>query len=116
MRTHPALYARLFGKRIIATWLGTDNPWQDFARTDSNLVRFLLAWNAAALLGIIVGLVRLYLRGREYFLPIASYPVIFPVTFYIAHTTLRHRHPCDPILALVIAVAIAGVQARANAK
>jgi 4-amino-4-deoxy-L-arabinose transferase-like glycosyltransferase len=116
VRAHPALYARLFGKRIIATWLGTDNPWQDFARTDSNLVRFLLAWNAAALLGIIVGLGRLYLRRREYFLPIASYPVIFPVTFYIAHTTLRHRHPCDPILALVIAVAIAGVQARANAK
>jgi dolichyl-phosphate-mannose-protein mannosyltransferase len=110
--THPALYAQLFGRRIIATWLGTDSPWQDFARTDSYFVRFLLAWNALALLGVIAGLARLYFRKRIYFVPLACYPLIFPITFYIAHTTLRHRHPCDPILALLVAVAIAGVQGR----
>lgn len=109
---HPALYARLFVQRIIATWLGTDSPWQDFVGTDSNLARFFLAWNAIALAGIIAGLVRLYLRARSYFLPVASFPLFFPLTFYIAHTTLRHRHPCDPILALLIAIGIAGMQAR----
>ena len=112
VRTHPALYAQLFGQRIIATWLGTNSPWQDFGQTDSNLARFFLAWNAIALVGIITGLVRLYLRRRSCFLPVASFPLFFPLTFYIAHTTLRHRHPCDPILALLIAVGIAGAQAR----
>lgn len=112
VRTHPALYARLFAQRIIATWLGTDAPWQDFLQTDSNLARFFLAWNATALVGIIAGLVRLYLRRRSCFLPVASFPLFFPLTFYIAHTTLRHRHPCDPILALLIAVGIVGTQAR----
>jgi Dolichyl-phosphate-mannose-protein mannosyltransferase len=112
VRTHPGLYARLFGQRIIATWLGTDSPWQDFAQTDSNLARFFLAWNAIALVGIMAGLVRLYLRRCSWFLPVASFPFFFPLTFYIAHTTLRHRHPCDPILALLIAVGIAGTQAR----
>jgi hypothetical protein len=112
VRTHPALYARLFAQRIIATWLGTDAPWQDFLQTDSNLARFFLVWNATALVGIIAGLVRLYLRRRSCFLPVASFPLFFPLTFYIAHTTLRHRHPCDPILALLIAVGIVGTQAR----
>lgn len=110
VRTHPSLYAQLFGRRIIATWLGTEAPWQDFASSDSQLVRFVLAWNAFALLAMIVGLLRLYILRRSYFFPVACFPVIFPLTFYIAHTTLRHRHPCDPIVALLIAIAIAGVQ------
>jgi 4-amino-4-deoxy-L-arabinose transferase-like glycosyltransferase len=108
--THPALYAQLFGDRIVATWLGTEAPWRDFARTDSSLARLLLLWNALTLVGVIAGLVRLYLRQRPYFFPVASFPLVFPLAFYIAHTSLRHRHPCDPILALLMAVAVAGTQ------
>jgi 4-amino-4-deoxy-L-arabinose transferase-like glycosyltransferase len=111
VREHPGLYARLFGQRIVATWLGTASPIEDFEQTDSLLARFLLGWNALALLGFIAGMVRLYRERRAYFLPVVAYPLFFPVTFYIAHTTLRHRHPCDPILALLIAIAIAGTRA-----
>ena len=110
--THPALYAQLFGRRIVATWLGTESPWQDFARTDSVLVRFLLLWNALTLLGIAIGLASLYLYQRIYLIPLAAFPLLFPVTFYIAHTSLRHRHPCDPILALLMAIAVTGAGRR----
>jgi hypothetical protein len=113
---HPGLYAQLFGRRIVATWLGTESPWQDFRHADSFLARFLIGWNVAALIGIIAGLVRLYKRKRVYFVPVAAFPVIFPLTFYIAHTTLRHRHPCDPILSLLIAFAITGTQGRNDTK
>ena len=112
--THPALYAKLFSGRIVATWLGTESPWEDFARTDSWLARFLLFWNALMLVGVIAGLVRLYLRQRPYFLPVASFPLFFPLVFYIAHTSLRHRHPCDSILVLLVAIAVAGARARAG--
>ncbi len=111
VRIHPGLYAELFGRRMIATWFGTASPWRDFARTDSLLARFLIIWNTMALCGVAGGLVRLYWSGRTYFVPVASFPIIFPVTFYIAHTTLRHRHPCDPMVALLVAVAILGTQA-----
>jgi hypothetical protein len=106
VRMHPALYAQLFGERIAATWLGTDSPLQDFERTDSPLARFLIVWNAITLCGMIVGLVRVYGRRRIYFVPLAAFPLVFPLTFYIAHTTLRHRHPCDPVLALLMAIAV----------
>ncbi len=106
VRTHPSLYARLFGRRVVATWLGTESPWEDLVHTDSRLVRILIAWNALAFLGVVLGLVRLSLRHSVYCFPIATFPIVFPLTFYIAHTTLRHRHPCDPILALLIAVAV----------
>lgn len=110
VRSHPYLYAQLFGRRMVSTWLGTESPWQDFVDSDSQFIRFLLAWNVFALLGLIVGLLRLYLRRRDQFFPVACFPIIFPLTFYIAHTTLRHRHPCDPMVALLIAIAIVGVQ------
>ena len=110
--THPALYGQLFGRRIVATWLGTESPWQDFARTDSVLVRFLLLWNALTLLATGIGLASLYLYQRIYLIPLAAFPMLFPVTFYIAHTSLRHRHPCDPILALLMAIAVTGAGRR----
>ncbi len=116
IRVHPALYAQLFGRRIVATWLGTESPWRDFALADSSFVRFILIWNAVALGGLIAGLVRLYARQQAYFVPVACFPIIFPITFYVAHTTLRHRHPCDPVVALLIAIAIVGAQERNNTK
>jgi hypothetical protein len=116
VRSHPGLYARLFAQRIVATWLGTASPIEDFRHTDSLLVRLLLAWNALTLAGTVVGMLRLYGNRNAYFLPVAAYPLFFPLTFYIAHTTLRHRHPCDPIVALLIAVAVAGTVRHEDAK
>lgn len=113
---HPSLYAKLCTRRIIATWLGTDSPWQDFLHADSLLARSLLLWNAITLVGMIAGLLRLYRRRRPYFFPVAVFPLVFPLAFYLAHTSLRHRHPCDPILALLLAVAITGIDVRVTSE
>jgi hypothetical protein len=106
IRVHPALFLRLCGRRIVATWLGTETPGRDFARTDSLLVRFLFLWNAATLIGVIFGLARLYWTSNYFLFPVAVFPLVFPLIFYIAHTSLRYRHPCDPILALLFGVAL----------
>jgi 4-amino-4-deoxy-L-arabinose transferase-like glycosyltransferase len=116
VRTHPGLYFQLFGRRVIATWFGTKTPWQDFLRTDSLFVRFVFLWNAVAVVGIVVGLVRLRLSHSPDFFPLAVFPLVFPVTFYIAHTTLRHRHPCDPVIALILALGIVGCGVRTASK
>ena len=110
IRTHPALYAQLFGRRMVATWLGAEAPWQLFSRSDSLLVRGILIWNAIALLGTIGGLLRLLAARNPFFFPAAVFPLVFPITFYIAHTSLRHRHPCDPVLALLMAIALLGAR------
>lgn len=106
VRMHPGLYARLCARRIIATWCGTDAPWYDFVRADSWVARVLLAWNVLSLPLIIAGLLRVYFVGGSFFVPIAAFPMVFPLTFYLAHTSLRHRHPCDPALAVLMAVAL----------
>jgi hypothetical protein len=106
VRSNPALYLQLCGRRFIATWFGAESPWQDFLRTDSLLARFLLTWNALALPLMLLGLIRLFLLRSPYFLPLASLPLIFPIAFYLAHTSLRHRQPIDPVLLLLVAIAL----------
>jgi 4-amino-4-deoxy-L-arabinose transferase-like glycosyltransferase len=41
--------------------------------------------------------------------PVAAYPVIFPVLYYVTHAQLRLRHPIDPVIMLLTAMAVAGV-------
>jgi hypothetical protein len=43
-----------------------------------------------------------------YAIPLAAYPVLFPILYYVTHTSLRYRHPIDAVLLLLTAVAAGG--------
>jgi 4-amino-4-deoxy-L-arabinose transferase-like glycosyltransferase len=106
VRANPRLYAGLCRRRVVASWLGTESPWQDFRETDSSLARLLIFCNALALLGMLGGLLWLFRQHSWYLFPVASFPLVFPLAFYFAHTSLRHRHPCDPVVAVLMAIAV----------
>ena len=106
IRTHPALTLQLAERRAVAIWMGTPTPWQDFRRADSNLVRFIFFWNALTILGVGTGLACLYYVRRWFLLPVAAFPLAFPLVYYLTQVSLRLRHPCDPILALLMALAL----------
>jgi len=117
VRTHPQLYAELCAQRLVTTWFGTDSPAHDFLHTNDELGKSLLIWNAASLAALLVGLLRLYVRERPYLFPLAVFPAIFPITFYLTHTSLRHRHPIDPAICLLMAIAFLNrKQKRENVK
>jgi hypothetical protein len=107
IRTHPTLEARLTARRITATWLGTESPWHDFRSTDSTLIRAILIFNAIATLGTILGVALLFLRRNPYAAPLALVPFLFPLIYYVTHTSLRYRHPMDPALLLLTTLTIA---------
>jgi 4-amino-4-deoxy-L-arabinose transferase-like glycosyltransferase len=106
IREHPRLCLHLASRRMVATWLGTPSPWSDFARANSMLVRFLFLWNLLTLLAVLAALVRLLAAGSPYFFALASYPFVFPLVYYFTQTSLRLRHPCDPVLALLLALSV----------
>jgi hypothetical protein len=106
IRAHPALAMSLWGRRVLATWLGTATPEIDFLHPDSFIVAFLFAWNVFTLLGAILGMIRLYRARSCFLLPIAVFPLVFPLVYYLTQTSLRLRHPCDPILALLLVCAL----------
>jgi len=106
IRTHPALTAQLAAGRVVAIWMGTSKPWQDFQQADSSLARFVLVWNGLTIAGFAAGLTCLFFARRWFLLPAAAFPLAFPLVYYVTQASLRLRHPCDPVLALLMALAI----------
>ena len=96
----------LTGKRIVATWFGTEHPVADFLSTDSLLARIVIVCNLLLTLGTLLGIWFLA-RSRNWFVfPIAVFPLLYPLVYYVTHTSLRYRHPIDPILVLLAAIAL----------
>jgi hypothetical protein len=101
----PSLFLCLTARRIIATWTGTEHPVADFLRTDSLLARIILLYNLVLSLGMFLGIVLLVRSKSSFAFPIAIFPVLYPVIYYVTHTSLRYRHPIDPLLVFLIVLA-----------
>jgi len=105
MVTHPRVELILFGKRFVAFWAGIPNPIDQFLATDSWLARGLILCATFSGFGALLGIAVLIRRRSEYTLPLAVFPVVFPFLYYITHTSLRYRHPMDPVVLLLTAIA-----------
>jgi hypothetical protein len=103
--THPRVDVILFGKRFVAFWAGISNPIDQFLATDSWLARGLILSATFSGIGALLGTAVLIRRRSEYAFPLAVYPLIFPFLYYITHTSLRYRHPIDPVVLLLTAIA-----------
>jgi hypothetical protein len=106
MRSHPALELQLIARRFVATWFGTESPLTDFLAADSFPFRGILLTNLIVALATLLGLALLFLKRNPLAFPLAVFPVAFPVVYYLTHTSLRYRHPADPVLILLLAVSL----------
>jgi hypothetical protein len=109
MRAHPAVVVELSWERFMKFWIGLLDPVKNFLATDELLVRVLLVCNFVAAIGALAGIVVLIRRRSPYWFPAAAYPVVYPWLYYITHTNLRYRHPIDPVVLLLLAVAVGGL-------
>jgi 4-amino-4-deoxy-L-arabinose transferase-like glycosyltransferase len=109
MRAHPRLEIALFARRFVATWTGVENPIESFRDTDSPLVRLVIVSNTLAALGALCGILALLRSRNVYAFPLAAVPIVYPGIYYVTHTSLRYRHPIDPVLMLLTAITIATV-------
>jgi hypothetical protein len=103
--THPRVELILFGKRFVAFWTGIPNPIDEFLATDSWLARGLILCATFSAIGALLGIAVLIRRHSEHTFPLVVFPVIFPFLYYITHTSLRYRHPIDPVVMLLTAIA-----------
>ena len=105
IREHPGIAIQLMGEKFVSFWTGVPEPVQVFKTTDSLLIRALLVCNTLAALGALFGLAVLIARRSPYAIPAAVYPLLFPWLYYVTHPNLRYRHPIDPVVLLLVAVA-----------
>ena len=109
MVAHPRIELWLVSERIVDFWMGTATPLATFRQAELPWLRMILLCNFAAPLGALAGAVVLLLRKNEYAVPVISVPVIFPVLYYVTHTSLRYRHPIDPVVLLLVAIGLNGL-------
>ena len=103
---HPRVELTLFTKRFVAFWIGTAQPIQALEEDDALLLRAILIGNFLTAIGAAFGIAILVIRRNPYAVPLAAFPIIFPIIYYLTHTSLRYRHPLDPIVLLLTAVAL----------
>jgi Dolichyl-phosphate-mannose-protein mannosyltransferase len=104
--SHPRVELELFVKRFVDFWMGTATPFRTFLESDSPLIRGILLGNFLSSVGALVGVVVLFLRRNMYAFPLAAFPAVLPFLYYLTHTSLRYRHPIDPIVLLLTAIAV----------
>jgi hypothetical protein len=105
MSSHPRLELRLTGRKFAALWTGVESPFRTLRETDSNLVRGILLCSLLTAIGGFVGVLVLWRRRSAVAFPLAVFPLIFPCLYYVTHADLRYRHPIDPVLCLLTAIA-----------
>jgi Dolichyl-phosphate-mannose-protein mannosyltransferase len=135
MKSHPGLELQLTGKKFVEFWMGTESPLGNFRKSDSWLIRGILLSSFLTAIGSVLGILALW-RGRKEIthrrrvhrgsaerqgsiggagelarkvvFPVAVFPVIFPLLYYVTHADLRYRQPIDPVICVLTAVALAG--------
>lgn len=109
IESHPRIEFWLISQRLVDFWTGTATPVTTFRRADSMWLRLILLSNDAAPLCAFAGIVVLLARRNPYALPIVAIPVLFPLLYYVTHTSLRYRHPIDPVVLLLVAIGVRGL-------
>jgi hypothetical protein len=107
MLSHPAREAHLITYRAISIWSGgTPYPLEDFLGTPSLRFRGVLAFNLAAALGALCGIIILFRECSQFAVPLAAFPLIYPWAYYLTLALPRYRLPIDPIVILLLAISI----------
>jgi 4-amino-4-deoxy-L-arabinose transferase-like glycosyltransferase len=101
---HPRIEFWLIAQRFVDFWTGTATPLAAFRQADSLWLRLILLCNDAAPLCAFLGIIVLVATKNAYALPVVSVPILFPLLYYVTHTSLRYRHPIDPVVLLLAAL------------
>jgi hypothetical protein len=105
--SHPGRQARMAGERFVAIWTGgITNPVRDFARVRSARFYYVILFNMLAAAGAATGVFILWRDRSPFAFPLTVFPVVFPLVYYLALAPPRYRHPIDPELLLLTALAV----------
>ena len=107
--SHPRVEVWLIAQRFVDFWTGTAAPLATFRQADSVWLRLLLLCNDAAPLCAFFGIVVLLTTKNSYAFPVVAIPMVFPLLYYVTHTSLRYRHPIDPVVLLLSAIGMQGL-------
>jgi len=106
LRSHPLDAAHFAFRRFAQNWLGMwDSPYDIWSHAPL-YAKLAIVWNCSFSLLSLVGVLFAYRAGKKEAVPFAMVMLIFPLIFYLTHTSLRYRFPLDPIMQVLAAYAV----------
>ncbi len=107
MRTHPAETLQFMFRRFVDNWLAiTDSPVDAWSVTPLYAKAFIVMNFLLSLFTLLGALFAYRSRPVEAF-PYVMVLLIFPLIFYLTHSSLRYRFPMDPIMMVLAAYGVA---------
>jgi len=107
IRANPKSFLKFFYHRVVDTWTGKYDSLLDTYIQPLGAGRIYFWYNTIfsvlAFAGLLAGL---WTRARES-LPLAFCLLLFPIPYYIASSSLRYRHPIDPVMTIFVVLALA---------
>ena len=98
IRSHPADTARFVLHRFTNHWLGISDSPVDLWPTAPWYLKLTIVGNCLfALLSLTGALLASRTRNPAAY-PLGIVMLVFPLAFYLTHTSLRYRYPMDPIM------------------
>ena len=118
IKAHPATFLDWSFDRFVDTWTAMwdyrVDPWVTVLQAGTAYAYFSSVFSLLALLGLLLArragalhtLSRKIVRG-ENIAPLSVAMLLFPVTYYITHSSVRYRHPIDPVMTILAVYAVA---------
>jgi len=115
IRAHPGEFLYDTWHRFVDNWTGFDDPVTDLAHGPlwANFVDFLgLLFPLLTFAGVLLA----YRQRTPYAFPFAAAILFFPVVYYVTHTSLRYRHPIDPLMTVLSAFSLVTLCSKITAR
>ena len=116
IRANPRIFLKLIGRRLLDTWAAVydsrEDKWMGALHLRMAEVYFCAALSVLSLAGLVFALRKSVAES----LPLVLCVIVFPLPYYITHTSLRYRHPIDPVLTLFATYAIAQIISAASVR
>ncbi len=104
---NPRRVMELSWLRFLTVWSGgTAYPVRDFLANHDLWFRYVLLFNIVAAFGTLSGIIVLWRSHSKYTFPLAVPVLIYPFPYYLTLVEPRYRLPIDPIVLLLLAVAL----------
>jgi hypothetical protein len=107
MKSHPTDTLYFMFRRFVNNWLGvTDSPFDSWSRSPLYAKAFVLMNCLFSLFTLLGALFAVRGKNRDA-VPYSIVLLVFPIVFYVTHTSLRYRFPMDPIMAVLASYGVA---------
>lgn len=108
---HPAFFVSLTARRIVRFWTGFWSFRKDYLADEPMDVPNLFFCGGVTLL-VLRGMRRWWKEDRSSALPYIMAVALFPIPYYLTHSSMDYRQPLEPILVLLLALGLFGVRGR----